>query len=416
LLGDFLSSKKIMHKGHDFGFYRLDRFLRASQNEEMVDEFYDFYISVVQDYPDINVADYKRRPSIIAHSFGTYITGYAMLKYEDIRVDKVILCGSILPKDFDWATLIAREQVNFVKNEYGVNDFWAKVVQRFIPRTGDSGYSGFQIVSSTVRQKRFEYFRHSDFFRRGHFETYWLPFLSQRPSPLTILHSGNIEDTKLLEDMRRGARIVDTKCFGKLPHYEEIELSWELPFKWLEVNPDIYTFLRDREDLSCKGYLNAMPVSDEKFAEIKAGHNRDNAISAEDVLPFESDQKIKLYLMSVATDPEIQQINAGLLAEGVEKLLYGLFDKLMSYAIENKIIITEIAAVAWTLKGRKLCEMLKMNAINRDEFGNPVYWINLRSHKIPEKRRFPGLNKLLKIYERVSSQDDAPADVVDITY
>ena len=42
------------------------------------------------------------RPSIIAHSFGTYIVGYALLRYPYLRVNRVLLCGSILPIAFPW--------------------------------------------------------------------------------------------------------------------------------------------------------------------------------------------------------------------------------------------------------------------------------------------------------------------------
>lgn len=68
-----------------------------------------------------------------------------MQKYPDMRFDKIILCGSILPIDFDWSTLFDRDQVNFVRNEYGLRDFWASGVGSFIRDTGASGKKGFQI-------------------------------------------------------------------------------------------------------------------------------------------------------------------------------------------------------------------------------------------------------------------------------
>ena len=50
-----------------------------------------------------------RPPSVVAHSFGTYILGYTLLGFDFIRFDKVILCGSILPPDFPWDHLIERQ-------------------------------------------------------------------------------------------------------------------------------------------------------------------------------------------------------------------------------------------------------------------------------------------------------------------
>ena len=41
-------------------------------------------------------------PSIVVHSYGTYIAGEAMLKYPEIKFDRMILCGAILRSDFPW--------------------------------------------------------------------------------------------------------------------------------------------------------------------------------------------------------------------------------------------------------------------------------------------------------------------------
>ena len=68
-------------------------------------------------------------PSVVAHSFGTYILGYTLLRFNFIRFNKVILCGSILPRDFPWDKLIARGQVQAVRNEFGVRDPWVKWVR-----------------------------------------------------------------------------------------------------------------------------------------------------------------------------------------------------------------------------------------------------------------------------------------------
>ena len=82
-------------------------------------------------------------PSVVAHSFGTYILGYTLLRFDFIRFNKVILCGSILPRDFPWDQLIARGQVQAVRNEFGVRDPWVKWVRWFVRGTGPSGAVGF---------------------------------------------------------------------------------------------------------------------------------------------------------------------------------------------------------------------------------------------------------------------------------
>ncbi len=117
-------------------------------------------------------------PSVVAHSFGTYILGYTLLRFDFIRFNKVILCGSILPPDFPWDKLIERGQIQALRNEYGVRDPWVKRVCYFVRGTGPSGASGFTCRHERFEQEEFEYY-HSDYFGHDHIEDRWLPFLNK---------------------------------------------------------------------------------------------------------------------------------------------------------------------------------------------------------------------------------------------
>ena len=117
-------------------------------------------------------------PSVVAHSFGTYILGYALLRFDFIRFNKVILCGSILPTDFPWDKLIERGQVQAVRNEYGVRDPWVKRLRCFVRGTGPSGASGFTCKHDRLEQEEFEY-NHGDYFGIDHMEDRWIPFLNE---------------------------------------------------------------------------------------------------------------------------------------------------------------------------------------------------------------------------------------------
>jgi hypothetical protein len=117
-------------------------------------------------------------PSVVAHSFGTYILGYTLLTFDFIRFNKVILCGSILPIDFPWDKLIERGQVQAVRNEFGVRDPWVKRVQCFVRGTGPSGASGFTCKHDRLEQQDFN-FTHSAYFGIGHMEDRWIPFLNR---------------------------------------------------------------------------------------------------------------------------------------------------------------------------------------------------------------------------------------------
>jgi serine/threonine-protein kinase len=119
------------------------------------------------------------RPSIVAHSFGTYIVGYALLRYPYLRLNRVLLCGSILPTGFPWDVLLDRGQVQAVRNEYGSEDVWTKLVEWFVPGTGRSGALGFSAAHTRLEQERFS-FAHSEYFERGHMSSNWIPFLQRR--------------------------------------------------------------------------------------------------------------------------------------------------------------------------------------------------------------------------------------------
>ena len=124
-----------------------------------------------------------------------------------------------------------------------------------------------------------------------------------------------------------------------------------------------------------------MPLTDDAFAKIKAGTIRDNQITPDDILPFVPNQKIKMYFMSIAIDPKARAVSQGLFNEAAEKLLNGFCGKLKSYFINQNIVVTEMMATGWTAQGRKLCEQLLMKPTSKDEFGHPIYYLDiLTSH------------------------------------
>ncbi|OCF90587.1 serine/threonine-protein kinase [Nocardia brasiliensis] len=135
-------------------------------------------------------------PSIVAHSFGTYILGNALLRYPYLRFRKVLLCGSILPTNFPWDQLIERGQVQAVRNEFGSEDVWTRAVNWFVSGTGPSGLQGFSAQCPRLQQENFT-FAHSEYFERGHMNSRWLPFLTahleERPIHETCIPTPPVE-------------------------------------------------------------------------------------------------------------------------------------------------------------------------------------------------------------------------------
>ena len=164
----------------NFGYFNIILFLLTFARAAKVRWFRSVYRQEVQD-KDVKL-EKGQCPSIVAHSFGTYILGNALLKYDWLRFDKVVLCGAILPRDFPWNKLIDRGQVQAVRNEFGTQDEPTRFVKWFVAGTGPSGRDGFTCSHNRLEQERFEY-THSEYFDKGHMEAKWLPFL-QRSMPV----------------------------------------------------------------------------------------------------------------------------------------------------------------------------------------------------------------------------------------
>lgn len=170
-LAPILTRSHMVPEPFDYGFFLPSRFLMPWLRARKIEWFLRKYTEVRRLNPKANI-------SICAHSFGTYIVGYAMLKYEQIKFDNIILCGSILPENFPWCELLNSGRVRRVLNEYGGKDSWARRARRAVSDAGPSGYSGFNIPQhQDFFQRRHDRYKHSDFFHALQFEQSWLPFL-----------------------------------------------------------------------------------------------------------------------------------------------------------------------------------------------------------------------------------------------
>src|ERR1051325_2864688 len=81
-----LNESGFVHVPLDYGFFGALQLLLPFARRKKVDWFRDRYGQAVGDGPP---------PSLIAHSFGTYIATEAMRIYPSVRFDRIILCGSI---------------------------------------------------------------------------------------------------------------------------------------------------------------------------------------------------------------------------------------------------------------------------------------------------------------------------------
>jgi hypothetical protein len=227
-----------------------------------------------------------------------------------------------------------------------------------------------------------------------------MPVLNRAPSSLVVRHGRDIETSAEFEKYRADVRDIDEEAYGSLRHYDDARIPYELPSRWFAINPDIYTILQDRKNGSIKGYINAAPVTDDKFADIKAGKHNDRHLQPNELIPFEPESSCKLYLLSIAIAKSARRTKYGLYDEALLRLAYGLIDKLLWYAIERQVLVSEIVAIVWTPEGEKLCRLVGMQKVATDSNGHDVYWSNFESHF--NKRMFPGLAKLKRLYEQLN--------------
>ena len=388
-------------ESHDYGSYSLMRFVTPTMNARMIDKFYDWYGSTLRSYPAINLALYDQRPSVVAHSLGSWILGNAMLKFDDICFDKIILAGTILPVDFDWCSLFARDQVASVLNECGEVDPWPKLVGHFVANTGDGGTKGFEWFSSAVENVYSSRFGHSEALMRSHIVNKWVPFLSRTPSPLAVLHGRNINNgDEFSATLDHTGTIIDDKAFGKLPNYRDVEIPRGLSLTWIGINPDIYTFLIDRNSRTPAGYLNAMPIEDSLYDRIRNGEVTDNQIFAKDIVPYNGPTKsLKIYLMSIAIDGQYRRWGDGILQQAYVQMITGFLDKLTYYAKHHGVRATHFIATAWTEEGRRMCESLRMKQVGLDRYNDSIFELKLESLKNDRRVRcMPALRHLLQVY------------------
>ena len=156
----------------DYGWFSLLFFIPGVFRKRKIEWFRAQYNEIHSRYPDVI-------PSIVAHSFGTWTLCKAIEKYEHLRFDKIILCGSIAPHKFDWRKLYHRNQVTAIRNESGKRDIWARFSKFFAWGTGDSGFRGFAQKETFIVDREYPEYDHGSVFGYDHYLGEWIPFFGQ---------------------------------------------------------------------------------------------------------------------------------------------------------------------------------------------------------------------------------------------
>lgn len=394
LAAEVFSDAKIQHRTFD-RYVSVPAFLLPRPRKRVIAEFHDWYSRQVGEL-QLDLSDPYQRPSVVAHSFGTWFVGQCMLKHPEVRFNKMILLGGILPTNFPWYELFLRDQVYGVTNECGWNDRWAGWVKMAVPGTGPSGRDGFrQRDVRGLADRSFQQFEHSDYFYKDHMAG-WVKALSQAPLDLRIVHGVGIEEG--YKEILNLTHEIDVTNFGGDAAFAQADLPRGLSMTWVAVNPDLYTFLVDHAGIP-RAYINAMPLKADAYEAVKVGRLDDNEVGDSDVMPYFSGSELDIYLMSIGIDKTVRRENDGLFSRPLERLLHAFVGKLVRYVLDDGVRVRRLLAVGWTTHGEKLCQLLGMKATGgADKHGHAVYELDLRSTDTAGVK-LPGVGRLVALMQ-----------------
>jgi pimeloyl-ACP methyl ester carboxylesterase len=161
-----------------YGYKDVTLLSNSTEKRRIVEGFRD-WLSTIKD-------NYDGPISIVAHSFGTYIIGRYLAEAGDLseEFDALILCGSVLPRDFSWGTHLTSAKVGQILNVISENDEWVK----FLPEGGvkllasdvffgKAGCEGFSYQGERLTQVKSALLRHNNVIKTDIIKGQWLPFL-----------------------------------------------------------------------------------------------------------------------------------------------------------------------------------------------------------------------------------------------
>jgi pimeloyl-ACP methyl ester carboxylesterase len=112
------------------------------------------------------------RFSVIAHSFGTFAITEILREHPDIKLHRLVLSGSIIPRTYRWDYVRPRLATDIV-NDYGTRDIWPVLATCLSWGYGDTGRHGFG--RDPIIDRGHDY-AHSDFFNEEFVRRFWKPW------------------------------------------------------------------------------------------------------------------------------------------------------------------------------------------------------------------------------------------------
>src|SRR5690554_2792011 len=111
---------------------------------------------------------------LAAHSFGTYLALKFLKNNPDVKVKRILFCGSVVDNNYDFERMPNFPGAGTIANLIGTKDCYPVLAKIFSIGYGASGTFGFY---RNVVMNKFLNCGHSGFFSTEIYDKYWLPFL-----------------------------------------------------------------------------------------------------------------------------------------------------------------------------------------------------------------------------------------------
>lgn len=166
------NTSDITFKKYRYNYYSALQLLIPSSRSKIIDDFAKKLTEMVCEYPNSKI-------TLIAHSFGTYITIKALEAIPidlSLTIERVVLVSSVLKPNYDWSHVNMKHNIESINNECGFNDNILILSHFFSHDMGMAGRVGF--TGMNIKNRFFK--GGHDFFNRekDFMEKYWIPIFT----------------------------------------------------------------------------------------------------------------------------------------------------------------------------------------------------------------------------------------------
>jgi hypothetical protein len=158
-------------------------------------------------YQELKNSRPKNQISVIAHSYSSLVLMKLLDTKPEITFNRVILVGSILPRDYEFEHLMPNN-IKKLLNECGAKDYCPVIAKTCVADAGSSGTYFFNSSNEFIENRRHRSHSHSSMLKSPDLVKEWLQFIYE-PSPRLSKH-----ETKVA--MRVGAVAVFMRVISYL--------------------------------------------------------------------------------------------------------------------------------------------------------------------------------------------------------